>query len=66
MGKIMKTFNAFQMTVFFALLPFGLSWLYEATFKGAGVAFWVGCVVYFVCFLMMTAAVRAGIDDWDW
>jgi drug/metabolite transporter (DMT)-like permease len=62
----MKSFNAFQMTAFFALAPFALSWVHDASFRGASIAFWVGCVIYFVSFWMMVGAVRLGIDKWDW
>jgi hypothetical protein len=62
----MKLFNAFQSVSFFAAAPFGLSWLSEQSFRGSGIAFWVGVLVYFVAFCLNVAAVRVAIDELDW
>lgn len=61
----MKTFNSFQMVAAFAALPFGLAWVKTQTFTGSGIAFWVGVLIYVVSFIMMVAAVRLGVDKWD-
>jgi len=62
----MKLFNAFQSVSFFAAVPFGLSWLADQSFRGAGIGFWVGCVIYLVAFCWNVAAVRYSIDEIDW
>ncbi len=61
----MRLFNSFQMVAGFAAMPFGLAWVQSQTFTGSGIAFWVGAVVYLVSFFLMVAAVRMGIDKWD-
>ena len=61
----MKTFNAFQMVAGFAALPFGLSWVQTQTFPGQSIAFWIGGLIYIICFAMMIRAVRIGIDKWN-
>jgi hypothetical protein len=61
----MKTFNSFQMVAGFAALPFGLAWVKSQAFTGSGIAFWVGCVIYLISFFGMVAAVRIGVDKWD-
>ena len=58
----MKAFNAVQATVFFALAPFGISWVAEQSFKGSTAAFYAACAAYFVGFCFMCAAVYAGIE----
>ena len=64
MSDFIKAFNSFQMVAGFAIIPFILSWVADQTFRGAGIAFWVGCVVYFVSFLLMLGAVyKAAFDD---
>jgi hypothetical protein len=62
----MKLFNAFQSVAFFAAAPFGIAWVSEQTFKGAGVAFWVACLIYIVSFCLNVAAVRVALDRIDW
>lgn len=62
----MKLINSFQSVAFFAAAPFGLSWLSEQSFRGAGIAFYVGCVAYIVAFGLNVAAVRTAIDKIDW
>jgi Na+-driven multidrug efflux pump len=61
----MKTFNAFQSILMFALMPFGISWLSEQAFRGAGIAFWAACVGYIVAFCLNVAAVRVALDHVD-
>lgn len=52
----MFLFNAIQITALFALLPFAVQWVSEATFKGAGAAFWVLIAGYLVSFGFTVAA----------
>jgi hypothetical protein len=59
----MKAFNSFQMVTGFALTPFGIAWVSEQTFRGSSIAFWVGCVVYLISFLMMVGAVYSALDE---
>jgi len=64
MSDFMKAFNSFQMVSMFAILPFVLSWVSDQSFKGSGIAFWVGAVVYFVSFWLMVGAVfKAAFDS---
>jgi hypothetical protein len=60
---MLKAFNAFQLTVLFALAPFGLEWCKGAEFYGHTAAFWVGLVAYIVAFFGMTYAVYDTFDD---
>lgn len=60
---MLRAFNSFQAVLAFALAPFGISWLSEASFRGAGVAFWVVCVAYVVGFIMMCAAVFVAVSQ---
>ena len=62
----MKLFNSFQSVAFFAAAPFGLSWVSEQQFRGAGIAFWVGCAMYLIAFGLNVAAVRVAMDKIDW
>jgi ABC-type nitrate/sulfonate/bicarbonate transport system permease component len=59
----MKTFNAFQAVVAFALCPFGIQWLTTQEFPGNVAAFWVALVVYFIGFVALVAAVRRSFED---
>jgi len=61
----MKTFNAFQAVCCFVAAPFGLSWLYGQTFPGAGIGFYVGCVLYLVAFILNVGSVRIAMDKVD-
>jgi hypothetical protein len=59
---MLRAFNAFQMTAGFALGPFGISWLADQSFRGAGIAFYVSCLIYIVSFIFMTVAVSFSLD----
>jgi hypothetical protein len=53
----MKAFNSFQLTFMFAAFPFLLDYLQDATFRGAGPAFYCACAAYVVGFIGMCTAV---------
>lgn len=53
----MRLFNAFQLVLGFALFPFGIQWVKDATFYAHDMIFWVLCVSYVVSFGMMVYAV---------
>jgi len=57
-----KAFNSLQITGLFAAFPFGLMWLWAATFPGAAALFWILAIVYFIFFLLMTGAVFSAVD----
>ena len=59
----MRLFNSFQLTLFFTLAPFGLSWLYKQTFEWHNTAFIVSCLLYIVAFCFMTGAVYIGLKE---
>lgn len=61
----MKLFNAFQVTAAFVAWPFLVSWISDATFRGAAVAFYAACALYVVAFGAMVACVYHSIDTWD-
>lgn len=52
----MFLFNAIQITVVFSLMPFFIQWVSDATFKGAGAAFWILIATYVVGFGFTVAA----------
>jgi ABC-type nitrate/sulfonate/bicarbonate transport system permease component len=58
----MKLFNVFQLVTAFAIAPFVISWINEATFTGATIAFWVACIAYFVSYVFMMMCVYEGVD----
>jgi len=58
---MLKAFNSFQLVTAFALAPFGIQWLSNATFSGAPAAFWVGIVAYVVSFIAMCVAVHDSV-----
>lgn len=63
---MLKGFNAFQITAFFAAFPFLLAWLWStADFPGVGALKWVAGVAYVIFFFIMTACTWAGIDTLD-
>ena len=62
---MIKAFNAFQAIAAFAIAPFGISWLSEATFKGAGIAFWVAILIYIVAFMLNVVAVTVAMEKFD-
>ena len=59
----MRAFNAFQIVSAFVGWPFLISWLSEAEFKGAGVAFYACIAVYIFAFGFMTVSVYDSIDE---
>jgi hypothetical protein len=61
----MKVFNSFQIVGAFVGWPFLISWLSDATFRGAGIAFYSACAFYVVAFFAMVAAVYTSIEKWD-
>jgi hypothetical protein len=61
----MKVFNAFQITAAFVAWPFLISWLSEAAFRGASVAFFAACGLYVVAFFAMVASVHMSMATWD-
>lgn len=61
----MKLFNSFQIVAAFVAWPFLISWLTDATFRGAQVAFYAACALYVVAFFAMVACVLNSIDKWD-
>lgn len=52
----MFLFNAVQITVLFSIMPFAIQWVSEASFRGAGAAFWVLIAAYLVSFGFTVAA----------
>lgn len=59
----MKLFNSFQIVVAFVAFPYLVDYLSDATFRGAGVAFYSACVCYLIAFGAMVASVRHSIDE---
>lgn len=61
----MRLFNSMQITAAFVAWPFLISWLSDATFRGAEVALYAACALYIVGFFAMTAAVYKSLDvEW--
>jgi uncharacterized membrane protein len=61
----MKTFNSFQITAAFVAWPFLVSYLDDASFRGASVAFWAAIVLYIAAFIAMVACVYQSLDK-EW
>jgi len=59
----MKLFNAIQTVALFTAMPFILSWLSSAEFKGAGAAWWGALVFYIAMMIVMIACVRDSMRD---
>lgn len=59
---MLKAFNAFQITALFAAWPMAISYLQNATFRGATPAFFVACACYIVAFFVMTGCVFDQLD----
>lgn len=55
-------FNAFQIVAGFVAWPFFISWLSQASFRGAGVAFYAACGCYVIAFGAMVAAITDQIE----
>ena len=62
----MRLFNSFQIVCAFVAWPFLISWLSDASFKGATVAFYSACAVYVVAFGCMVGAVYTSLDEKKW
>jgi hypothetical protein len=58
----MRLFNSFQIVAAFVAWPFLISWLSEAQFRGAPVAFYAACALYVVAFFAMVGAVFVSIE----
>ena len=58
----MRLFNSFQITAAFVAWPFLVSYLQDANFRGAPVAFYAACALYVVAFAGMVACVYRSID----
>ncbi len=56
----MKWFNAFQLTLCFAIAPLIIQWLQSNGFEIWG---WVGLAAYVVAFVFMTIAVGHSFGD---
>ncbi len=61
----MKLFNSFQSVGAFVAWPFLVSWLSDATFRGAQVAFYASCGLYVIAFFLMVVCVYRTIDKLD-
>jgi len=59
----MRVFNAFQLVSAFVACPYVITWLADAPFHGAGVAFYSACALYVVGFLFMVAATADLLND---
>lgn len=60
---MLKAFNAFQFVCLFSALPYGILWLYTATFPFAGAALVTACVVYLIMWIMTWASVCHAAED---
>lgn len=58
----MKVFNSLQLTGAFVAWPFLISWLADAQFRGAGVAFYAACAAYVIAFGAMTFCVHEQME----
>ena len=61
----MKTFNSLQITAAFVAWPFLVTYLDDASFRGASVAFWAAVIFYVVAFFAMVACVYRSLDK-EW
>lgn len=60
----MRLFNAFQIVAAFVAWPYLISFLSDAAFRGASVAFYSSCALYVVAFGAMVYSVFETLDDW--
>ena len=58
----MRMFNSIQIVVMFALWPFLMGLVHDATFIAHGTAFWVMGVAYIIGFFCMIGCVYEGIE----
>lgn len=61
MKDFLAAFNAFQLVILFACLPFIVSWLWGAPFAGASALVWVAIVVYVILFFFVVGCVSNSI-----
>lgn len=61
----MKLFNAFQLVIMYAALPFVISWLDGQSFRGSGAALWAAIAVYVIATGCMIASVYHSFKEWD-
>jgi hypothetical protein len=62
----MRIFNAFQIVAAFVGWPYLISFLADASFRGAGVAFYSACGLYVVAFFFMVVTVADFVEDQKW
>lgn len=62
---MLKAFNSFQIVVAYVAWPFLISWLADAAFKGANVAFYAACIAYVIASFAMVGCVYNTLDK-DW
>ena len=60
---MLKAFNSFQIVSCFAAAPFGIGWLFNASFPASTVAAYAGVVGYGIFFVLMCIATLKAIDD---
>jgi hypothetical protein len=60
---MVRIFNAFQIVVSFAALPYLISWLSTADFTGSRAAFYTACVIYLAASWFMVYAVYESIEN---
>jgi len=61
----MRLFNALQLVVAFMAWPLLIQWLDQATFRGAGVAFWSAIVIYVASFIAAVASTHHSLETID-
>jgi len=61
----MRIFNSFQIVAAFVAWPYLVAWLSDATFRGAGAAFYGSCALYVVAVIMMVASTYDSIGK-EW
>lgn len=61
----MRLFNSFQIVGAFVAWPFLISWLWDSTWRGSGVALVAALVLYVVAFGAMVASVYTSTEQWD-
>jgi hypothetical protein len=55
-------FNSLQIVAAFVAWPFLVSYLQDATFRGAGAAFYGACALYIVAFIAMVGCVWESVS----
>jgi len=59
---MLRVFNAFQIVAAFVAWPFLVSFLSDATFRGAQVAFYAAIVLYLAAFCVMVSITAWALD----